>query len=57
MRAVAAKRAKYKPSREKARTMLIEVEPDGSDDWKLAPVVELLRNGAVCVCLRAVYKM
>lgn len=45
--ASSAKRSKYSPRREKASTLFLEVEEDGSDAWKLDPVIDMLEGGLV----------
>ena len=42
-----AKRAKYAPGKEKGQTITITVEPDGSDAWRLGPIIDLIKEGAV----------
>lgn len=42
-----AKRSKYAGTREKTSTLIVTVEPDGSDVWRLDAVVDLLKGGAV----------
>lgn len=46
-----AKRAKYNGSKDKSEPLVITVEPDGSDAWRLDAVAELINDGAVSAAL------
>ena len=42
-----AKRAKNSGDKEKVQTVIISVEPDGSDAWRLDAVVQMIKDGQV----------
>ncbi|EFJ42293.1 hypothetical protein VOLCADRAFT_107339 [Volvox carteri f. nagariensis] len=43
------KRLKYAGTRKRNSPLILTVEPDGSDAWRLEQIVDLLKNGAVGV--------
>jgi hypothetical protein len=42
-----AKRAKNAGDKEKVQTVIVTVEPDGSDVWRLDQIVDMIKDGAV----------
>jgi hypothetical protein len=42
-----AKRAKNAGDKEKVQTLIVTVEPDGSDAWRLDQIVDMIKDGAV----------
>ena len=42
-----AKRAKNAGDKEKVQTVIVTVEPDGSDAWRLDQIVDMIKDGAV----------
>jgi hypothetical protein len=42
-----AKRAKTAGDKEKGQAIVVTVEPDGSDAWRLDQIVDMIKDGAV----------